>query len=34
MDNRYLYIVLTFVALIAVAMFYLSKVSIEEMFMT
>ena len=34
MDNRYLYIVLTLVALIAVAMFYLSRVSFEEMFVT
>ena len=35
MDNRYLYIVLTFVALsTGVSMFYLTKVSLKEMFMT
>ena len=35
MDNRYLYIVLMFVALITgVSMFYLAKVSLKEMFMT
>ena len=35
MDNRYLYIVLTFVALITgVLIFYLPKVSLKEMFVT
>ena len=34
MTIHYLYIVLTFMALIAVAMFYLSRVSFEEMFVT
>ena len=35
MDNRYLYIVLTFVALsTGVSIFYLSKVSLKEMFVT
>ena len=34
-DNRYLYIVLTFVALsTGISMFYLSKVSLKEMFAT
>ena len=35
MDNRYLYIVLTFMALITgVSMFYLSNVSLKEMLVT